>query len=249
MKHKEDFSFRKSVGVCLGQAPHIDPTFFIGRGAEIDQMKEVLKPGDTSQEQRRLVLGGMGGIGKTQLAISYVKQHHHDYESVFWLNATSEATLKDSFRVVAEVVFNVQDPVVLEGEQILIHIRGWLSDRKNTRWLLIFDNYDNPEQFKIEMYYPPASHGAVIVTTRLPHLFSGRTVQIQPLQKIEESLEILQTRSKRDNIKTGMQPIIIKCYPLMLIRSLCKTASRTTRRSPTSVSYGRGISSPQLLHF
>jgi hypothetical protein len=123
---------------------------------------------------------------------------------VFWLNATSEATLKDSFRTVAEVVFNVQDPEILKGKQILIHIRGWLSDKKNTQWLLIFDNYDNPEQFKIETYYPPASHGAIIVTTRLPHLVAGRTVRIQPLQKIEESLEILQTRSQRENVTSGM---------------------------------------------
>jgi GTPase SAR1 family protein len=203
-KPKEDFSFRKSVGVCLGQAPHIDPTLFIGRGAEIDKMKEILKPGIRSQEQRRLVLGGMGGIGKTQLAISYAKHHRHDYESVFWLNATSEATLKDSFRTGAEAVFDVQDTGVLEGEQILIHIRGWLSDKNNSLWLLIFDNYDNPEQFEIEKYYPPASHGAIIVTTRLPHLVTGRTIRIRPLQKIEDSLEILQTRSQRENVTSGM---------------------------------------------
>jgi hypothetical protein len=130
VKQKEDFSFRKSAGVCLGQAPHIDPTLFIGRGSEIDKMKAVLKPGVTSQEQRRLVLGGMGGIGKTQLAISYVKHHQHNYESVFWLNATSEAMLKESFRTVAEVAFDVQDLADLKHEQLLIHVRGWLSDKK-----------------------------------------------------------------------------------------------------------------------
>lgn len=172
-------------------------------------MKEVLKPGDMSQEQRRLVLGGMGGIGKTQLAISYAKHHRHDYESVFWLNATSEATLKDSFRKVAEVVFNVQDPVVLEGEQILLHIRRWLSDKKNTQWLLIFDNYDNPEQYNIEKYYPLISYEAIIMTTRLPHLVAGTIIRIQPLQKIEESLEVLQTRSQRENITSGMLSIIV----------------------------------------
>ena len=208
MKQKENFSFRKSFGVCLGQAPHIDPMLFIGRSSEIDKMKEVLKPGDMSLEQRRLVLGGIGGIGKTQLTISYAKHHGHDYESVFWLNATSEVTLKDSFRTVAEVVFDAQDPGDLESEQILIHIRGWLSDKKNPRWLLIFDNYDNPEQFKIEMYYPPASHGAIIVTTRLPHLVAGEKIRIRPLQRIDESLEILQTRSQRENVESGMLSVI-----------------------------------------
>jgi NB-ARC domain len=202
-KRKEDFSFVRSFGVCLGQAPYIDSKLFIGRDSEIDQMKEVLKPGSKSQGQQRLVLGGIGGIGKTQLAISYAKRHHNNYESVFWLNAASEATLKDSFRTIAKLVFDVQEPEVLEGEQILIQIRGWLSDKKNTQWLLIFDNYDDPDQFKIETYYPLASHGSIVVTTRQPHLVAGRRIRTQPLRSIEESLEILQTRSLRDNIKSG----------------------------------------------
>lgn len=192
------------MGVCLGQAPYIDPTLFIGRDSEINEIKEVLRPGDKSKEQRRLVLGGIGGIGKTQLAVFYAQRHYNHYESVFWLNAASEATLKDSFRTMAGLTFDVEDPGVLEGEQTLIRMRGWLSDKKNTQWLLIFDNYDNTEEFKIEKYYPPASHGAIIVTTRLPHLVAGRTVRIQPLQKIEESLRILQTRSQRENIESGM---------------------------------------------
>jgi DNA replication protein DnaC len=55
-----------------------------------------------SREQRRLILGGMGGIGKTQLAIAYAKRHCGSYESIFWLNAVSEFALKTSLRSMAE---------------------------------------------------------------------------------------------------------------------------------------------------
>jgi GTPase SAR1 family protein len=172
-------------------------------------MEKVLEPGKRSQQQRRLVLGGMGGVGKTQLAIAYASHCQHEYESVFWLNAKSEATLKDSFRKVAvETVFDIQDPGVLDSEEILIHIRRWLSHQKNTQWLLIFDNCDEPEQYKIENYYPPASHGAIVVTTRLPHLVAGRLILIKSLQETEESLEILRTRSERENVTSGMLPAI-----------------------------------------
>ncbi len=203
LKQKENFSFRESAGVCLGQAPYIDPKLFIGRKAEVNQMDEILEPGGKSREHRRLVLGGKGGIGKTQLAIAYANHHRDDYQSVFWINASSEATLKDSFRSIAKRVFDVQEPGVLEGEQVLIHIHRWLSEKQNTQWLLIFDNYDDPGQFDIQSYYPVASHGAIIVTTRRPDLVAGKEVRIEPLENIDESLEILETRSQRKDTKTG----------------------------------------------
>ena len=203
VKQKEDFSFRDPAGICLGHAPYIDPTLFIGRKFELDQMKGILEPGRKSQEHRRLVLGGKGGIGKTQLVIAYANRYRDDYKSVFWLNATSEATLKDSFKSMAEQIFNVQEPEVLGGNRAVIHVHRWLSHQENTQWLLIFDNYDEPGQFDIQKYYPFASHGTTVVTTRRPDLVAGREIRIEPLKNIEESLEILETRSQRKDAKTG----------------------------------------------
>ena len=68
----------------------------MGREPELTAMETILKPNNLSTEQRVLVLGGMGGIGKTQLAIAYAKCHRHSYESIFWLNATSSQTLEAS---------------------------------------------------------------------------------------------------------------------------------------------------------
>ncbi|KAK5202230.1 hypothetical protein LTR41_012026 [Exophiala xenobiotica] len=168
------------------------------------QIGEVLRPGDFSPEERRLVLGGTGGMGKTQLAIPFATRHQQDYDSVFWLNATSEATLKDSFRLLAEAVFDVRDVQVLPDEQRLIQTGRWLSHKKNTRWLLIFDNHDDPGQYQIEKYYPYVSHGAIIITTRRPDLVTGPEIRLQPLQRVEESLEILGTRSRRNNVMSDI---------------------------------------------
>lgn len=97
LKQKEDFSFRGPVGIHLGQAPYIASEFFVGRGYELDEISKALHPNHKAQKQQRLVLGGMGGIGKTQLAITYAKSGGGSYSSVFWLNAVSKATLNDSF--------------------------------------------------------------------------------------------------------------------------------------------------------
>src|SRR6202012_5998982 len=103
-----------------------------------------------------------------------------------WFDATSEMTLKSSFQSIAEAIFDVPDSGVLGIEQMLIHVRQWLSDPMNTRWMLIYDNYDDPEQFDLQAYYPFGSHGAIIVTTRRPDCVNGSAIRVQPIQKIED---------------------------------------------------------------
>jgi hypothetical protein len=166
-------------------------------------MKAILQPSDSSPKQHRLVLGGPGGIGKTQLAIAFALRHYQEDSSVFWIDASSEDAVKDSFRSIAEAVFDVRDPTTLAGEQSITHAKRWLSDRRNTRWLLVFDNYDDPESYRIERYYPHTLHGSIIVTTRRPDLVAGRSIRLQPLRYIEEQLETLETRSGRKDIESG----------------------------------------------
>lgn len=192
-------------GLCLGAAPQLAPENFIGRTKEMEIMRQVLQPGMMSTKQQKLVLGGMGGIGKTQLAIAYADQHRDCYDSVFWLNATSDLTLHSNLSMIAGRILSSKDLMNLSDDQILIRVHEWLSDGRNTRWLLIFDNHDDPSGFDIARYFPYAAHGSIIITTRLPDLVrvSSRQVRIQPLVDVADSLEILRTRSGRENTMNG----------------------------------------------
>ncbi|KAJ5161709.1 hypothetical protein N7492_007101 [Penicillium capsulatum] len=195
-KQREDFSFRGPVGLCLRQAPYIASDLFVGRVSELNEIERYL------QKEHRLVLGGMGGVGKSRLAIAYAELRSRYYSSVFWLNAASEAALKESFRSIAWQLFDIRDLRALKGEEVVGCVLQWLSDSKNTRWLLVFDDYDEPSQFKISDFFPPAPHGDILVTTRRPGLVTGITLDIEPLQNIEDGLAILKTRSKREGVES-----------------------------------------------
>jgi len=191
------------LGLHLGEAPLIDPSLFIGRSSELRAMEEMLRPGKESRQQRQVTLGGMGGIGKTQLSIAYANLHQDAYTAIFWLNATSEITVKNSLKSIAQCLLEVHECERLDDEQMLFRVRQWLSNLANQRWLLIFDNYDDPELFDIRKYYSHAAQGSIIVTTRLPDLIGGTQVRVRPLEHVDDSLEILATRSERQKVQSG----------------------------------------------
>jgi hypothetical protein len=176
---------------------------FIGRDDELGQITTILLSDLDSSDRKVLVLGGMGGIGKTQMAISYAKRRRSSYSSIFWLNAASESTLKGSLRILARRVLPADSVIIPDDGQLWSQVSNWLSDLDNTRWLLIFDNYDDPGQYDIERYYPYVSQGSIIITTRLPDRLNGRKIQVRSMKKVQDGLRILATRSEREGVESG----------------------------------------------
>jgi len=171
-------------------------------------MEAVLLPDTDTLEQRVLILGGAGGVGKTQLAIAYSKQYRALYDSIFWLNAKSEMTLKGSLRLLARRILAASIEGGCNDDEIQIHVSTWLSEQNNTCWLLIFDNHDEPQRYDISKCFPCVSHGSIIITTRLPELVNGEKIKVRPKAKGDESLRILETRSGRENVEPG-KPLFV----------------------------------------
>lgn len=76
---------------------------FTGRQEELVRIDEALHGGRSSvSEQRVMVLYGLGGIGKTQLATQYAYAYENSYTSVWWVNANTTATLSQDFFKIAQ---------------------------------------------------------------------------------------------------------------------------------------------------
>jgi len=90
-----------AVGLDVLSTP--EAAQLVGRETELEEMHRRLHGSST---RSTVVLHGLGGIGKTQLAFAYAKRHKERYTAVFWLNANNEESLRLSFRDVAQQVLN-----------------------------------------------------------------------------------------------------------------------------------------------
>lgn len=198
------------LAFSLAAAPEIH--YFVGRASNLTSIESVLLP-FTPAERKVVVLHGLGGIGKSQLAIEYTKKHRRDYTAVLWLNAKTEDTLKQSFAANARrLPKEYLSQGLLDGTQnqealdsILREMKAWLDLPGNDRWLLIYDNVDNPKTpdnkrehaYDIKSYFPNVHQGSILVTTRWKTLEIGHLLEVAKLSNDEESLSLLVRRSGR----------------------------------------------------
>src|ERR1700728_3061559 len=87
----------------FSELPTATDTFY-GRGDELLAITNALDP--RTPGQKGIVLCGIGGSGKTQLALRYIKQHQQLYTAVIWINASTAEHTIQSFAETAETVSN-----------------------------------------------------------------------------------------------------------------------------------------------
>lgn len=205
-----------SMPFSLSGVPEIE--YFVGRSEELNEIKDAFQ-GDEAN-RKIVLLQGLGGIGKTQLAVEFIKQQRDSYSAVFWLNGTNEDMLKESFSTMAKRLYNTYSSSVLlrnaaeskNPDQAVEGTNRWLSAAGNTRWILIFDNVNDPKlpgiksphAYDIRTYFPAAHQGSILITTRSAGLKIGKVVRVRKFVNIWESIAILARTSERQMSVQGM---------------------------------------------
>jgi hypothetical protein len=152
---------------------------YVRRRKQLDVLTAFIgqQPADV---RKTVFLVGKSGFGKTQLATTYAQESKNKIHSAtFFIDATTKSTLTQSFASILRDQLWEKWPKELNkpetqpsGNQSVRTlfdrnlVRHWLSQPRNTRWLLIFDNASDPDL--LIPYLPPlwVDHGTVIITTQ-----------------------------------------------------------------------------------
>lgn len=139
--------------------------YFTGREDELRQLRSALSEGVRAALLPQ-ALYGLGGVGKTQLALEYVRRYAGDYDLVWWVQAEQPAVIRNSLAALAPRL-GVRDA---DAQTVIDRVIGALESGKPVkRWLLVFDNAGAPsavERFLPYMAGVQGGIGHVIVTSR-----------------------------------------------------------------------------------
>jgi tetratricopeptide (TPR) repeat protein len=162
---------------------------FVGREASLETLHQML-----TRENRVGVVAiqGLLGVGKTQLAVEYANRHARDYDLVWWLPCedmeAAHATMADLAARIGVA------PAHGAGVRTYDELFDVLRRRQRfARWLLIFDNVNEPED--IRGLIPPLP-GDVLVTTRSNRWEASSDLLELDVFDREESIRFLHRRMR-----------------------------------------------------
>lgn len=146
------------IAGALPQVWNIDPRNpeFTGRDQVLQELNARLNRGGTAVVQ---ALRGMGGVGKSQLAIEYAHRFAEQYSLAWWIAAEDRTLIGEQFAALA-VQLGLAEPgadIVTVARILKAHLRG------RGEWLLIFDNVEAAE---VMHDWLPGGPGHVLITSR-----------------------------------------------------------------------------------
>ncbi|KAM0168838.1 hypothetical protein ACHAPF_010602 [Botrytis cinerea] len=225
---------------------------FVERGTILDQIYEKFTASGS-----RTVLVGLGGVGKSQLAIEYAYQTRDRSQEtwVFWVHASNTARFEQSFREIANCV-------KIPGRQnpqanVFQLVHDWLHDDRKGKWLVILDNADDAS-FLVQAqskgrdgqtsnnientrplitYLPHCPNGSILVTTRsrdaaLKLVEQRDIIAIGPMGMVEALALVEKKLEKCDNDDNTAELVeALEFMPLAIVQAASYISKRMPRYS------------------
>ena len=171
-------------------------------------------------------------MGKTQLALNYAAEHADEFSAIWYVDSSSESSTLLGFREIAQRYLG-RTAILNEGEErqralqsfqltpyilpnghlsddsvhlpaITKAVNGILEQDRNDRWLLILDNVDDLEKFRIDEFLPKTPARRVIITTRSTDAIRlGYAIEVDGVEEDEGVLILLNSARLRVPTTSG----------------------------------------------
>ncbi|KAL7755423.1 hypothetical protein ACKLNR_014521 [Fusarium oxysporum f. sp. zingiberi] len=172
--------------------PFLKNDLFVGRDDILKRLQGLL----FQEGRRKVALVGLGGIGKTQIALQlayWIQKNKQDY-SVFWVPALSRA----SFEQACMEIIDACGIPAADSDNAIESVREYLSSRRAGKWLLVVDNADDANivmglvgaESGIYQSLPKSDEGRILFTTRYRKVavsVAGRNVLEVPAMSREDA--------------------------------------------------------------
>ncbi|KAK0379361.1 hypothetical protein CLIM01_03287 [Colletotrichum limetticola] len=192
--------------------PYIKNPEFVGREEILNRIAQLFGDTQTSSVtaklRSRVALHGLGGVGKTQIALAYAYWLHEisPEVSVFWVHASNRQRFRQAFTSIAQVC-GIPGYDGKKADTLLL-VKQWLESEKSGSWLLIIDNADDKETFFTDSgedgvgidvpglasegglghFIPDCLHGSILITTRDMQTGLRMTAGTPPI-KVDEMID------------------------------------------------------------
>lgn len=110
---------------------------------------------DATTKPPVLVLQAMGGQGKSQIALEYCRRSRSRFQAIFWIDATSDASVQGGFEKIAKKFDSLAATGPRDRDEKIDLVQRKLANLEE-EWLLVFDNYDDLSSYKLRPYLPPS---------------------------------------------------------------------------------------------
>jgi nucleoside phosphorylase len=210
--------------------PFLKNRHFIGRRDELAILQERLL---VKQDCRKMSIVGLGGIGKTQVALQFaysVKETRPEY-SIFWVPALSMESIEQACASVAKALHLPYD--ANKEDDVKEVVQQYLSSSRARWWLLVVDNADDAEIFfgtgqskGIADYLPESEMGMVVYTTRTPEVAEqtrGDVVELGAMDRRDAATFLARSLTRKDFLRNDAAATELldelTCLPLAIAQA------------------------------
>ena len=189
----------------------LPPEDFTGRVKELQDLHIAC------QRHHRVAITGLGGVGKTALALKYANDHQADYQFIYHIPAGTSQQIRDGLLQLAD---ELHLPKVEKIEERLELLKRRLDQDHFQKYLLIFDGIDQVEAFDELNKYLPERGSCLLLTSRMPEQSRIRNfgiVELKPFS-LEEAVSYLlgatgsveKEKAKELTERLGRLPLALK---------------------------------------